>query len=250
VVPPIVTYPEFLTQPASPPPLVTTRQLLTTAYATGGLMSAIYGLSQYVISPMTETLAETRHDFASHTQGQLEELNKRLGSLVSIDPANKIKAKASEIADDVSEADSDPTELFHRDFGTQTTPSLSRRPSVSSGSESEPVVAAHENRLKILTSHLRELQATRSNDAASSDSLKTKLSDLNTYLSEMSYQNNLYSGMGSIYGSNYGTPKTKDGKDDQIEVLKSDIRAVKGVLLSARNFPAGGRNTPPVGRVS
>jgi hypothetical protein len=29
-------------------------------------------------------------------------------------------------------------------------------------------------------------------------------------------------------------------------VLKSDIRAVKGVFLSARNFPTGGRNTPPI----
>ncbi|KAF2708370.1 DUF726-domain-containing protein [Pleomassaria siparia CBS 279.74] len=232
-------WPKFLTQSSKPPPLITTRRLLTTAYITGGLISAIYGLAQHVVAPMTQNLAETRHDFATHTQEQLEELNKRLGDMVSTDPANKLKLKSniSDLADDVSEADSDPTELFHRDFGTQTTPSLSRRPSVSTTPEDNSVVAAHEKRMKILTSHLRELEATRFNDAASSDSLKTKLSDLTTYVSEMSYQNHFYSGMGSMYGSNYGMPKSKDGKDDQMEVLKSDIRAVKGVLLSARNFP-------------
>jgi hypothetical protein len=199
---------------------------------------------------MTQTLAETRHDFATHTKEQLEELNSRLGDVVSVDPATKPNPKIIDVSDEVSEADSDPTELYHRDFGTQTTPTLSRRPSVSIVLEEEPVVAGHESRLKIMTSHLKELEATRSNDTASADSLKTNLSDLTTYLSEMSYQNQYYSGMGGMYGNNYGVPKSKDGKDDQMEVLKSDIRAVKGVLLSARNFPAGGRNTPPVGRVS
>jgi hypothetical protein len=64
----------------------------------------------------------------------------------------------------------------------------------------------------------------------------------------MSYQNQYYSGSGGLYGSTYGLPKSKDGKEDQIEVLKNDIRAVKGVFLSARNFPAGGRNTTPLGK--
>ncbi|PSN63580.1 hypothetical protein BS50DRAFT_602381 [Corynespora cassiicola Philippines] len=247
-VPPIVTYPEFLTVPEKPPPLITTHRLLNTAYITGGLFATMYGLSKYIIAPMSQDLTDKRHEFADHTHEQLKDLNKRLGDAVSIDPAKKVKP-ISDILDDVSEADSDPTELYHRDFGTQTTPNLSRRASVATNVDPEPMVSSHENRLKILTSHLRELEATRSNDKASSDSLKTKLSDLSTYLSEMSYQNQYYNGMGSFYGSNYGLPRGKDGKEDQIEVLKSDIRAVKGVFLSARNFPAGGRNTPPMGRV-
>jgi hypothetical protein len=207
----------------------------------------MYGLSKYIVEPMTQNLAESRHDFASHTKEKLEELNTKLEGSVSTDPALKPKSKIADIVDDISEADSDPTELFHRDFGTQTTPTLSRRPSVSSSADTESVVSSHESRLKILTSHLRELEATRSNDRAASDSLKTKLSDLSTYLSDMSYQNQYYSGMGGLYGGTYGLPKTKDGKDDHIEALKTDIRAVKGVLLSARNFPAGGPRT--AGRV-
>ncbi|KAF2262372.1 DUF726-domain-containing protein [Lojkania enalia] len=247
-IPPIVTYPEFLTQSTKPPPLITTQRLLTTAYVTGGLVATMYGLSKYILSPMTQTLTEARHDFASHAQEQLSDFNKRLENVVSADPAEKRKSRALDTADDISEADSDPTELFHRDMGTQTTPSLSRRPSVVvANKEDKSVTTAHENRLKVLTSHLRELEATRSNDSASTNSLRTKLSDLSSYLGEMSYQNQYYNGMGGMYGGNYGLPRAIDGKEDQIEVLKADIRAVKGVFLSARNFPAGGRSAPRVG---
>ncbi|KAF2741038.1 DUF726-domain-containing protein [Polyplosphaeria fusca] len=229
-----------------PPPLITTQRLLNTTYIAGGLMATMYGLSKYIIAPMVERLVESRHDLASHAQEHLSEFNKRLGDVTSIDPANKPKSSVSDTLDDISEADSDPTELFHRDFGTQTTPSLSRRSSVSDGPEVEQSIAIkHQNRLKILTAHLSELQATHTNDKASSNSLKTKLSDLTTYLGDMTYQNQYQNGMGSmLFGPSSGPPKTKDGKDDQIEILKSDIRAVKGVFLSARNFPAGGRNSP------
>jgi hypothetical protein len=243
-IPPIVTYPEFLANTEKPPPLITTQRLLTTAYVTGGLMASIYGLSKFIIAPMTQNLAEKRRDFASHTQAQLSELNERLGKAVSVDPASKIKVVA-DAADDISEADSDPTELYHRDYGTQTTPTLSRRSSTASPStDPHPTVTAHENRLKIIKSHIQEIETNRTTSSTSRDSLKTKVSDLSTYLSEMSYQSQYHSNMG-FYGGSYSLPGAKDAKNDQIEVLKNDIRAVKGVFLSARNFPAGGRNTPP-----
>jgi hypothetical protein len=202
-------------------------------------MATIYGFSKYIIAPMRQDLTDSRHEFATHTQEQLVEFNKRLGEVVSVDPATK------------SEADSDPTELYHRDYGTQTTPQLSRRPSTSNATDLEPMVTAHEKRLQIIKSHLQELETTRSSNTSSGDSLQTGVSDLTTYLSEMSYQSQHYSSMNGFYGANYGMPGAKDGKNDQIDVLKNDIRAVKGVFLSARNFPTGGRNTPamPTGRV-
>ncbi|KAI8934887.1 hypothetical protein NX059_008559 [Plenodomus lindquistii] len=243
VLPPIVTYPEFLATNEKPPPLMTTARLMTTAYVTGGLMASIYGLSKYIIAPMTENLAESRHDFAQHTQEQLKKLNEQLGKAVSVDPASKAKI-VKDVADDVSEADSDPTELYHRDYGTQTTPTLSRRPSVTS-TDPQPLVTAHENRLKIIKSHLQEIESNRTSSSTSQDSLRTKVSDLSAYLTEMSYQNQYYSNMG-FYGQSYGANGSKDGKNDQIEAVKSDIRAVKGVFLSARNFPAGGNNAPPI----
>ena len=237
-IPPIVTYPEFLAQPTQQPPLITTGRLINTAYITGAIAATVYGFSKYIIAPMTHNLTESRHDFAAHAQSQLDQLNERLRDAASVDPATKAKPSASDVPDDVSEADSDPTELFHRDFGTQTTPTLSRRDSKSSGSaqDDETLVRAHESRLNILTSHLRELEATRSKDTSSSDALKTQLSNLQTYLSDMSYQNQYYPSSGGFYATTYGLPKSKD---DQIEVLKGDIRAVKGVFLSARNFPSG-----------
>jgi hypothetical protein len=224
---------------------------MTTAYATGGLMATIYGLSKYIIAPMRQDLTESRHEFAAHTQEQLVEFNKRLGEAVSVDPATQAKVKGADVADDVSEADSDPTELYHRDYGTQTTPQLSRRPSTSNATDTEPMVTAHERRLQIIKSHLQELETTRSSNTSSADALQTKVSDLTTYLSEMSYQSQNYSSMNGFYGANYGMAGAKDGKNDQIDVLKNDIRAVKGVFLSARNFPTGGRNAPamPTGRV-
>ncbi|KAF2497823.1 hypothetical protein BU16DRAFT_525417 [Lophium mytilinum] len=244
-IPPIVTYPEFLTQSTRPPPLITARRIATTAYVAGAVATAIYGISKYIVSPMTDTLSDARHDFASHAQSHVEEFNTRLGDIVSVDPATTSKLlKPIDHSDDISEADSDPTELYHRDFGTQTTPSLSRRPSVSSNTNSDPeantTVAIHETRLKSLTSHLRELEATHNNDTSSADSLRASLTDLNTYLNEMTYQS-YHSYSGGLYGgSNYGMPRGKDGKEDQVEALKAEIRGVKGVLLSARNFPAGG----------
>lgn len=206
-------------------------------------MASIYGLSKYIIAPMAENLAEARHDFAAHTQEQLVELNKKLGESVSVDPASKVKKTASEIGDDVSEADSDPTELYHRDYGTQTTPNLSRRPSLAD-TDAHPTVTAHEKRLKIISSHLNEIATNRSNTRVSQDSLQNQVSDLTTYLNDMSYQNQYYSSMGGHWGSSYGLPSGKDGKKDQVEILKQDIRAVKGVFLSARNFPTGGARIP------
>ncbi|KAH8730606.1 hypothetical protein GQ44DRAFT_673532 [Phaeosphaeriaceae sp. PMI808] len=224
-----------------PPPLITTQRLMNTAYVAGGLMATIYGFSKYIIAPMAQDLADSRHDFATHTQEQLLEFNKRLADSVSVDPASNAKTKVTDILDDVSEADSDPTELYHRDFGTQTTPTLSRRQSVSIGTGSEPIVTGHENRLKIIKSHLQELESTRSSDTVSADSLKTKVSELSNYLSDMSYQNQYYSNMGNHYGASFGLPGARDGKNDQIEVLKNDIRAVKGNLMEnwAHKLPFG-----------
>lgn len=107
-------------------------------------------------------------------------------------------------------------------------------------------MTAQENRLKIIKSHLQELETNRTNDGKSRDALRTKVSDLTTYLTEMDYQNQYYPSMGR-YGSTFTwSGQGGSGHNDQMEVLKNDIRAVKGVFLSARNFPVGGRGAPPI----
>ncbi|KAF2460322.1 peroxisomal membrane anchor protein conserved region-domain-containing protein [Lineolata rhizophorae] len=266
-VPPIITYPEFLTTPTKPPPLVTVSRLLNTAYAT----AAIYGLaavtSRFMIAPMAATLAERRHEYATHALEGVQGLNEKLEGMVTRVPAEgegKRKPKRDASAggaeddegddEDTESEDEDPEELFHRDFGTQTTPTLlSRRGSAAGGaavdapqggepeSETPSVADAHSTRLSIMGSHLSELLSGAEAGAQADSSAAEALSDLDNYLAELTYVTPHYSnGYGGGYGGSGGAGQGAKEKD-AIEAFKAEIRGVKGVLLSARNFPAGGR---------
>lgn len=237
-VPPIVTYPEFLVQSQKPPPLVTTQRLLTTAYITGGLMATAYGLSKYIIEPMSETLTAARHDFLEHSAAHIDELNSRLEKSVSNLPTDtKHASKLQELEAPPSPTDSDPTELFHRDVGTQTTPELERPsygPSTPS-TESDDSITHQESRLRSIKSHITDLQSSSETHELANSDLTTKLNDLTSYLEQMSYREPSYKyWYGSETNSSGGT--TKSG-EDEIDKVKAEIRSVKGVLLSARNFP-------------
>ena len=58
---------------------------------------------------------------------------------------------------------------------------------------------------------------------------------MTSYLTDMKFQ---IPGYGA---SVYGIAKPVGDKGDAVEALRADIRGVKGVLLSARNFPGLGR---------
>ena len=252
---PIVTYPEFLTKPTEPAPLVTTDGLLSAVYFASALCATIYGLSKFVVTPMSDSLASARHEFATHTGSTLEDLNRRLGTLVSRDPSEMSSGpydragmiESAETDDDVS-AHSDPTELFHRDFGTQTSPSVSRRGSSSSlgtGLEQSSTDTAvfQEKQFRMLISHLDEVSAGTDSNKASVESLSKQVKVLSQYLSEMQYQ--------SPYQLSNGlTAKEPAGRrEDAVEQFRTDIRSVKGVLLNARNFPTGSGSVRLSGRV-
>jgi hypothetical protein len=200
----------------------------------------MYGLSKFIIAPMSTRLAESRHELFEHAKEKLDEFNTKLGHVVSVDPAHRATATTSEAADDISEVGSDPTELFHRDVGTQTTPTLSQKSSDLGANDDTSTTASHVRRVNIITSHAKELEEMQAAKEKSHNSLRTAVSDLTSYLTEMSYQTSYYSPMPGLYGGTYGLPGGKDGKNDQVEAVKADIRAVKGVLLNARNFPTGG----------
>ena len=247
---PIVTYPEFLIQPQKPPPLVTVSRLVNTAYIAGGAAAVVYGLSKYIIGPMTENLTEARHDFAQHTQSHIDQLNGKLSTIVSKVPA-PVKPKVTEndtTEDDVESVASDPTELFHRDIGVQTSPRVSRRPSLSSSDSSSPDSAPakttldkQEDRLKILSSHLGELLRTTDDAGANNERIQDRLDELRKYVDSIAYQPPLYDG-------SYSAGITSEKKtDDAITGLRNEIRGVKGVLLSARRFPAA--SVPATARV-
>jgi hypothetical protein len=262
-VPPIITYPEFLFQPAKPPPLVTMRSILYTIYGAAGLGATIYGASEYLVKPMIANLTSARHELASTAQENLTKLNEKLEENVSVIPAQLTARKtASNEEDEESNEDdsvtSDPTELFHRDIGTQTTPDVTPSPAPEANDETSPLqtpieaVNNHVSRLDSIQSQLKEVGDIERDSSCLDDSARACITDLHHYLDGLIYSSPRYTATTPSYGlysSNVsnGTDPSSTGvrksEDDAIAGFKAEIRGVKGALLSARNFPAsrGGR---------
>jgi hypothetical protein len=135
VAPPIITYPEFLEDARKPPPLITPMRVLNATYIASAIAAIAYGASTFLVKPMAASLTDARHDFATHGQSKIDELNERLSKIVSKIPEPKSATDAADF-DDVESVASDPTELFHRDIGTQTSPPVT--PAPSSGAQSSP----------------------------------------------------------------------------------------------------------------
>lgn len=249
-VPPIIVYPEFLLKPQRPPPLITVQRLLNTAYVACGAAAVVYGTSKYLIGPMIENLTSARHEFAEYSYSQVDELNRKLGGIVSIDSFDRLEKDKDDAASIAESVEPDPSELYHRDFGTQTS---SHRPisDTSSSTDDDDTNLAAESDitdrqasqlLKIKT-RLGELRSEYDHDEQSTCAeIFTVVGVLNEHLESLAYPSDSYIG---IYGGGDGGKKD----DDEIARVKAEIRGVKGVLLSARNFkaPARGSLVSPVG---
>jgi hypothetical protein len=234
--PPIITYPEFLTTPVHPAPLITTSRLLTTLYLFGSLTALLYGTDAYLITPMVANLTAARLEFAETSKANLLKLVNKLEGIVSeIPPSIHHKESGKGEEDQRSESDEDPTELFHRDVGIQTSlPSspLSSRP--ASPVPSTALVSTHTTTLTTISTSLSSLLANSTEEGATHSALSTEISGLREYLDGLAYVAPSYS-----YGvSAYSNQNNKE--DDEIGRVKAGIRGVKGVLLSARSFPAVG----------
>ena len=242
-VPPIITYPEFLVQPQKPPPLVTVSRLINATYIAGALTASAYALSKYIIAPMADNLNDARHDLFEHTIDHVSEFNDKLSKLVSTVPSSvkSLPQTPAEFADfDNESVTSDPTELFHRDVGTQTSPSLSRRPSVASDIEvirPDTVPLKQTNRLEIMKSHISEILEGSESNGASNQTLQESISETRHYLDGLYYTPPSYSWNADNSLNTSGT--SKDKQPDAAVALKAEIRGVKGVLLSAKRFPSG-----------
>ncbi|KAL4893176.1 peroxisomal membrane anchor protein conserved region-domain-containing protein [Aspergillus ambiguus] len=260
-VPPIITYPEFLVNQPKPPPLVTLRSILYTLYGAAGLGASFYGASEYLVKPMLASLTSARHDLAATASANLQTLNEKLEQNVSTIPPQLTARQSAPDADDDDDDEtesitSDPTELFHRDVATQTSQDLGQdAPSsalVNSADEAttpDPLttVNTHQKRLEILTSNLREFADLEKSAGSLDDSMRSNLNDLQHYLDGLLYSK---AGYGSVTGYGvYSTPGIDSsnsaatgitkGEEDAISGFRSEIRGVKGALLSARNFPSG-----------
>lgn len=245
--PPIITYPEFLLRPQKPPPLVTAQRLIYAAYAFAGISTLTYGASKFIIQPMLESLTSAREELASTALQDLEKLNAKLESTVSHVPyiaSTQALRKEGDYRDEDEESvDSDPTELFHRDVGIQTSPPRSRSSSTSLDLKSKDPAARHAASLSSLLSNLKSLNPPEESDPfPTTEILKDTVSNFQTYLNTLQFSGSSYrTDYNSIYTSALGSDNKKVSKNpndtDEAAKLKAEIRALKGVFLSSRNFP-------------
>ncbi|KAL9121321.1 MAG: hypothetical protein Q9187_002121 [Circinaria calcarea] len=234
-VPPIITYPEFLLHSQKPPPLITAQRLLTALYVASGAATAIYGTSQYLVSPMIESLTSARHSLFETASSNLENLNRQLAGVVSSVPPIPTSAESKLVSaedDEMSSVTSDPAELFHRDTGTQT--SLPPSPAASSQDVtlmSAPITAisTQSQQLQTMHSQFSNILSTDSPLEEADRLVENEINELRRYLHALS-RGGLYGHSGSKAGE----------KDDEVARVKAEIRGIKGVLLSAKTFPAGG----------
>ena len=244
---PIITYPEFLLKPQKPPPLITVSGLVDAAYAIAGVSALTWGASKYLIEPMLQTLTDARHDLAGGTLEDLEKFNEKLEGMVSHVPyiASSAVKRAQDQEEDLESIDSDPTELFHRDIATQTTPNLSRSSSETSLSRHklDPTVAQAE-RLSGLGYSLRSLvqsmEHSNDNEKYLQNTVKDFQQKIDTMESSYSLLKNDFYGSASIYSSASNDAK-KATRENEAQKFKQEIRSLKGAFLSSRNFPTASR---------
>ncbi|KAK5988679.1 hypothetical protein PT974_10165 [Cladobotryum mycophilum] len=211
-------------------PLVTTNGLINTICAFAGLSTILYGASKYVVAPMVESLTDARFELHETTSKRLDDIVTKLESTVSVIPTYK---SSEDAADDASDAE-DPSEMFHRDIGTQT--SFPSSPSIPK-SDNEPVAKQHADRLAKFTKSLSSLKDDYRSQSTGLQDVKTVLDVFRDELDSMTYGNgNDYVGGFDMYGK-----LKRSEPEDEIRKARDNIRRIKGVLLSTRNFPTSVR---------
>lgn len=233
--PPIITYPEFLTQSQKPPPLFTPSRLANgaTVLATGWTIA--YGIARFIVNPMVVTQSEARSEYYQHTSEKLTTLNEKLESMVSQVPYKDSRRLTPEGEIDDTSSDGDPTELFHRDIGTQT----STQDLLGSGSDHSAVVkpvdkqAESLSRLSAAAKEMSDMYLKRAEDTTA---LFSELREFREEIDKLAYPSESLSYGG---GSGFGIGRSSE-PDDEYKKCKDAIRSVKGMFLSARNFPPAG----------
>ena len=186
----------------------------------------MYGASKFVLNPMFDHLTTARHSLFETAATNLNTLNEKLEKAVSTVPSPLMPADNDRSSLDDPDTDIEATEFFHRSTATQTSPNLSRSNSSLSSQapqKSPSPITAQSAQLQTLHKELFALVPASKTD----NTLESRLSELHTYLGGMAYGGNLQFG------------KIGEEEIDEISKVKAEIRGVKGVLLSARNFPSG-----------
>ncbi|KAL9132566.1 MAG: hypothetical protein Q9175_006258 [Cornicularia normoerica] len=224
--PPIITYPEFLLHAQKSAPLITANRLLTSLYVASGAAATVYGTSRYIIEPMVDSLTSARHSLFESARANIDAMNEKLERAVSTVPE-----RARRFDEDGSDADStssDGARFFNRSAGTQTSPRRSRSDS-STSSEPDGALSPTQHHTSALLGVHSKLSDLLPTDGEATSPLGDSMSQLRAYLEKLPYANPVHR----------GGKAGKDGEIDAVANVKAEIRSVKGVLLSARNFPSG-----------
>ncbi|KAK7948028.1 uncharacterized protein PG986_008914 [Apiospora aurea] len=241
--PPIITYPEFLTHSPRPPPLITPSRLLDIVAVSGTAWTLLYGAARFIVSPMVETQTEARSDYYTHVNEKVSHMVEKLEGLVSEVPYKngkplRLQSEAyTDADDDKSSSYDDPTEMFHRDIGTQTsTPPPTVAPSLRGSDATESTVDAQARRLARLSSAVKELSDMYTKRAEDTSNLHSGVCELREEVDKV-YRQPQWSESASLYGlPRMG--RTNQQEDGEYKKTKDAIRSVKGVFLSSRMFPA------------
>ncbi|KAH6656390.1 peroxisomal membrane anchor protein conserved region-domain-containing protein [Truncatella angustata] len=228
--PPIITYPEFLTHSPKPPPLLTPSRLANGATVLASAWTLAYGVARFIVGPMVEKQSEARSEYYAHVNSKLSTLVEKLEGVVSEVPYKNGKGLKSEVDVDDDSSYDDPTEMFHRDIGTQTTPQVS---SASSSDAGEKVVDKQAERLAQLTTSMKELSDMYISQAENTSELHSQLREFREEVDKLAYPSESL----SYGGSGFGIGRSSE-PDDEFKKTKDAIRSVKGMFLSSRMFPA------------
>ncbi|PSR93701.1 peroxisomal membrane anchor protein conserved region-domain-containing protein [Coniella lustricola] len=263
--PPIVTYPEFLTEPLKPPPLITAAGLFNSLGIIAGFSALVYGATKHLVSPMVDSLTDARVELHQNAAKNLSQLVERLENAVSELPpgydsigksvarfgSKNATATATQPPTDDNSSDSstydDPSELFHRDIGVQTslppsapsTPDLPDHPTTPNNAARTThaqEIQHQADRLARIQVGMRTLSHGVTQSAEDLAATKSVIGTLSSDLHNLRYPPESYGTSSTyLYGASRNEP------DDEIKRVKTSIRSVKGALLSTRSFPASAR---------
>lgn len=228
---PVVTYPEFLTpKDDSNSPLLTKTNILTILQVFTALSTLIAGTSHFVLSPMLERLTDARVDFHTSASDSLQPLISKLEKTVSKIP-DATASRGDQGADE--DSDEDPSEMFHRDVGTQTS-SFTPSPTDKPEGEEKPS-AAQSSRLEKFNIALKDLQKGMDSQSDSLGDVKTLVDVFRDDLDTLTYP--------AVDVNNYDSysRSKKPEPEDEIRKVRDSIRRIKGALLTSRSFPASTR---------
>mgnify|MGYP006949404714 CR=1 FL=1 len=190
---------------------------------------------------MLENLTEARQELVATASGKLDALVGKLESTVSHVPAAattttpKRAHPVEQEEEGYSDAE-DPSEMFHRDVGTQVTspilaPGDGREPE-------EPDYVRQAARLRDLNARLRDLNGDILSQGEDIGDVKALVDVLRDDLDGLTYRSMGGDYLGGLGGGGFSGRKEPN---DEIRKARDNIRRIKGVLLSSRSFPASAR---------